>query len=59
MQKTNLTKQETSPQKQKTDRNQNKINESLVKNTKFDRKKYMYYRYRKKNSPQKNNLSFN
>ena len=34
----------------------NKINENLCKQTKFDRKKYMYYRYRKKPIQSKSDL---
>jgi hypothetical protein len=37
----------------------NKINENLCKQTKFDRKKYMYYRYRKKPIQNKSDLSIN
>jgi hypothetical protein len=37
----------------------NKINENLCKQTKFDRKRYMYYRYSKKPVQNKSNLSIN
>jgi hypothetical protein len=41
------------------DQKVNKINENLCKQTKFDRKKYMYYRYRKKPIQNKSDLSIN
>ena len=37
----------------------NKINENISKQTKFDRKKYMYYRYRKKPIQNNSDLSIN